>query len=160
MRCVIYKMQDGSAKVGRICKEDGSLCAPSEEALIQHLNNIVLNGPDIIGYRFAEHTDLPGCEGSHGYDATFRNAFHDEKEGKQVDVDMPKAKEIAHNCRRCKRDEDMKPLDTQSTIPHLHDDAEAKRGVVREKDATLQDDLDACTTPEALKQKMVDGGLL
>lgn len=160
MRCVVYKMADGSAKVGRICNEAGKLCAPSEEALLKHLDGIVARNGDILGYRFAEHTDLPGAEGNHGYDATFRNAFTDDKPGKQVDVDMPKAKDIAHTHRRRQRDELMAPLDTKSTIPSEAVAAEAARVVVRSTNSETQVSIDAAADPVALKQVMVDKGLV
>ena len=69
-----------------------------------------------------------------------------------ITVDMTKAKAIAHEKRRQARAEEFAPLDIKATIPTEVEAAEAARQVVREKYATMQEQMDAATTPEELKE--------
>ena len=68
-----------------------------------------------------------------------------------ITVDMTKAKAIAHEKRRQARAEEFAPLDIKATIPAEAEAAEAARQVVREKYATMQEQMDAATTPDELK---------
>lgn len=69
-----------------------------------------------------------------------------------ITIDMSKAKAIAHEKRRQARAEEFAPLDIKATIPTEAEAAEAARQVVREKYATMQEQMDAATTPEELKE--------
>jgi len=69
-----------------------------------------------------------------------------------ITVDMTKAKAIAHEKRRQARVEEFAPLDIKATIPTEAEAAEAARQVVRDKYATMQEQMDAATTPEELKE--------
>ena len=71
-----------------------------------------------------------------------------------ITVDMTKAKAIAHEKRRQTRAEEFAPLDIKATIPAEAEAAEAARQVVRDKYATMQEQMDAATTPEELKEMM------
>ena len=71
-----------------------------------------------------------------------------------ITVDMTKAKAVAHDKRRQARAEEFAPLDIKATIPAEAEAAEAARQVVREKYATMQEQMDAATTPEELKEMM------
>jgi len=71
-----------------------------------------------------------------------------------ITVDMTKAKAIAHDKRRQARAEEFAPLDIKATIPAEAEAAEAARQVVRDKYATMQEQMDAATTPEELKEMM------
>ena len=71
-----------------------------------------------------------------------------------ITIDMTKAKAIAHDKRRQARAEEFAPLDIKATIPTEAEAAEAARQVVREKYATTQEQMDAATTPEELKEIM------
>lgn len=82
-------------------------------------------------------------------DRTFRNAW--KKNGKKLEVDLPKAAQIAHERRRAKRAEEFAPLDVEATIPAKAKEAESKRQAVRNKHDTIQLEIDAATTPEQLK---------
>lgn len=70
-------------------------------------------------------------------------------------VDLNKAKGIAHNFRRAQRAELFKPLDVEVTVPHLAEQAEAKRAEIRERFEKYQQDIDAATCPDSLKQAML-----
>ena len=83
---------------------------------------------------------------------TFRNAWR--KNGKAVQTDMPAAREIAHTMRRGARDEEMKPLDVQATIPSQAQAAEAARQIVRDKYADVQIAIDASTNEGELLAAM------
>ena len=71
-----------------------------------------------------------------------------------ITVDMTKARAIAHEKRRQARAEEFAPLDIKATIPAEAEAAEAARQVVRDKYATMQEQMDAATTPEELKEIM------
>lgn len=91
-------------------------------------------------------------------DRTFRKAWKPKVGG--VEIDMSRAKNVAHARRRFRRSERMKPHDRDATIPVKAVEAEAARQVIRDADAALQVELDAALNPTQLKQRMRDGGLL
>lgn len=69
-------------------------------------------------------------------------------------VNINKAKNIAHDMRRAARAEEFRPLDEaiMKQIPGTDVAAvEAQRQVVRDKYAVVQSQIDAATTPEAIK---------
>ena len=71
-----------------------------------------------------------------------------------ITIDMTKAKEIAHERRRLARAEEFKPHDEviMKQIPGTDfQEVEAARQAIREKYATLQEQMDAAQTPEELK---------
>lgn len=114
--------------------------------------------PDGISFEVVDTTDVPS-------DRTFRNAWtHDTSPAPtKIVVDMVKAKVIAHDLRRAKRDEEMKPHDdiVAKNIPGQDAvAAEAARAILRTKYATIQTDIDATADEAALKQVLVDSGVL
>jgi hypothetical protein len=71
-----------------------------------------------------------------------------------ITINMDKAKEIGHDMRRSARAEEFKPLDEviMKQIPGTDIQAvEAQRQAVRDKYAVIQTQIDAATTPEAIK---------
>ena len=66
-------------------------------------------------------------------------------------IDINKAKAIAHDKRRAARAEEFKPWDVKATIPAEQVAAEAERQKIRDKYATLQEQMDAAQTVEELK---------
>lgn len=73
-----------------------------------------------------------------------------------IQVDMLKAKEIAHNKRRVVREKELQPLDVQATIPMYAEQAELERQVVRDKHAEIQKLIDQAESVEDLK-KVIEG---
>lgn len=71
-----------------------------------------------------------------------------------IQVNITKAKDIAHTARRAARAEEFKPLDVQATVPSLAVEAEAARQVVRDKYATMQKQIDAAATSDEIKAAM------
>ena len=73
-----------------------------------------------------------------------------------IRVDINKAKNIAHNIRRQQRSKEFAPLDDliSKQIPGW-ESAEAKRQVIRDKYAVLQDDIDAAGDVAALNSVLV-----
>jgi len=69
-----------------------------------------------------------------------------------INVNMTKAKEIAHEKRRMARDEEFAPLDIKATIPAEAEAAETARQAVRDKYATMQTAMDNASTPQELKE--------
>ena len=68
-----------------------------------------------------------------------------------IQVDMLKAKEIAHEKRRAARNAEFAPLDIQTTIPALAEQAEAKRAEIRDKYAAIQTQINAAESVDVLK---------
>jgi hypothetical protein len=74
-----------------------------------------------------------------------------------IQINMAKAKVIAHDARRAARAEEFKPHDEiiMKQIPGVDAAAaEAARQAIRDKYAALQTQMDAAQTPEQLKALM------
>jgi hypothetical protein len=99
-------------------------------------------------YEIVEANEVPS-------DRFFRDAW--ALNGKRIEVDLLKAKAIAHEIRRQKREEEFKPLDDQivKRIPGVDVDAvDAKRQRIRDKYAKVQVAIDAATTPDTIKEAL------
>lgn len=84
-------------------------------------------------------------------DRTFRNAWRISN--KRVEVDIPKAREIAHALRRQMRADALRPLDEviMKQIPGTDlQAAEAQRQAIRDNDAKVQAAIDYATSTDAL----------
>lgn len=68
-----------------------------------------------------------------------------------IQVDILKAKEIAHEKRRAARAVEFAPLDIEATIPTLAEQAEAKRVAIRTKYDEIQVQIDEANSVAALK---------
>ncbi len=68
-----------------------------------------------------------------------------------ISINIDKAKTIAHDKRRAARAAEFAPLDVKATIPSEAAAAEAARQAVRDKYATVQNDIDAASDVGALK---------
>lgn len=71
-----------------------------------------------------------------------------------INVNVNKAKTIAHDMRRAAREEEFKPLDAviMKQIPGIDAaQAEADRQAIRDKYAAMQADIDAAATPDEIK---------
>ena len=104
--------------------------------------------PAGIPYEIVSVDDIPS-------DRFFRDAW--KVSGKRVEVDLLKAKVIAHDIRRQKREEEFKPHDDLiiKKIPGTDVAAvEAKRQEIRDKYAQVQVAIDAATTAEAIKEAL------
>ena len=69
-------------------------------------------------------------------------------------INIDKAKAIAHDIRRAKREEEFAPYDAviMKQIPgNDATEAEASRQTIRDKYATMQTEIDAAATPEQIK---------
>lgn len=134
MKCVVFTRADGGV----------SIITPNPYIDIQqHIDELIAKGdidpvdvPQIVNI-----ADMPS-------DRKFRDAW--TISGNKCVVDMAKGKEIAHAKRREKRSAEFAPLDTEATIPAKANEAEAKRQAVRDKYASIQAEIDSCSTPEQL----------
>ena len=72
-----------------------------------------------------------------------------------ITINIDKAKAIAHDKRRQARSAEFAPLDIKATIPSEAVAAEAARALVRTKYATMQTEIDAATTINALTARIV-----
>ena len=68
-----------------------------------------------------------------------------------IQVDILKAKEIAHEKRRAARAAEFAPLDVQATIPTMAEQAEAKRAEIRSKYDDIQVQIDEAESVDVLK---------
>ena len=68
-----------------------------------------------------------------------------------IQIDILKAKEIAHEKRRAARATELAPLDVQVTIPTMAEQVEAKRQEIRDKYSTIQLQIDAAESVDVLK---------
>lgn len=68
-----------------------------------------------------------------------------------ININVNKAKDIAHDIRRAKRSEEFAPLDIQATIPSQASAAESARQVIRDKYAAMQTQINSASTPEEIK---------
>ena len=68
-----------------------------------------------------------------------------------IQIDISKAKEIAHEKRRAARAVEFAPLDVQVTIPAMAEQAEAKRAEIRDKYAEIQAQIDEANSVDVLK---------
>jgi hypothetical protein len=68
-----------------------------------------------------------------------------------ININVNKAKDIAHDIRRSKRSEEFAPLDVQATIPSQASAAESARQVIRDKYAAMQTQINSASTPEEIK---------
>lgn len=87
---------------------------------------------------------------------TFRNAW--EVVSNRVDINLPKAKTIAHEKRRDIRGRKLKPLDEQIAfqLPNANPQTvEQQRAAIRNKDAQVQADIDKAATADELENILV-----
>ena len=68
-----------------------------------------------------------------------------------IQINMTKAKAIAHDARRAARTKEFAPLDIKATIPSEAAAAEAARQAIRAKYAAIQSDIDAAPGVAELK---------
>jgi len=93
-------------------------------------------------------------------DRTFRDAW--EKVGKEVKINLPKAKELVHTLRRAKREQEFKPHDdiVMKQIPGFDlTDVEKERENIRQKYWGIQEDIDACKSSDELKEIIIKEAL-
>jgi hypothetical protein len=69
-----------------------------------------------------------------------------------ITINLDKAKNIAHDKRRAARSAEFAPLDIKATIPAEAQAAEASRQVIRDKYATMQNNINNVADLDALKQ--------
>ena len=69
-----------------------------------------------------------------------------------IQVDILKAKEIAHEKRREARTAEFAPLDIQVTIPTMSEQAEAKRAEIRDKYDAIQVQINEANSIDVLKE--------
>lgn len=129
---IIYTNADGSV----------SIVTPISESGLSIEQIAAKDVPAGLAYEVVDASVIPA-------DRTFRNAW--ERAGAAVSVSLPKAKGIAHDKRRAKRAAELAPLDIESTIPAKAAAAEAARQAIRDKYATIQTNIDACASVDALK---------
>ena len=68
-----------------------------------------------------------------------------------IRVNLDKAKSIGHDIRRAERAKEFAPLDVKATIPSEAEAAEAARQAIRDKYATIQNEIDAAQSPDEIK---------
>ena len=135
---IVYAQADGTAAV----------VVPAPGVSIEDALKAVPHG---IAHEVVDITHIPA-------DRAFRNAWkHDTSPApEKIAIDMPKARDIAHEKRRAKRSEEFAPLDVEATIPAKAAQAEAKRQAIRDKYDAMQVSIDATATVDELKSAAAD----
>jgi hypothetical protein len=70
-------------------------------------------------------------------------------------INLNKAKDIANDIRRAKRQEEFAPLDIKVTIPSESVTAEAQRQTIRDKYAEMQTAIENANTVDEIKEALV-----
>lgn len=109
-----------------------------------------------VPYKLVEESEIPTCR-------MFRSAWRTTDETPLVE-DAEVAKEVAHDLRRAKREEEFAPLDKAVVIatanPEALAEAEAARQEVRDRYAVIQTEIDACADCQALRDKLAEHSLV
>ena len=132
---IIYPTDDGGV----------SVIVPAPECGLTIEEIAAKDVPQGAAFEIVTTDDIPA-------DRTFRSAW--TQNGKKVEVDMPKAKLIAHDKRRAMREEEFAPHDAviAKQIPGKDAQAaEAARAAIRDKYADMQVAIDAAQTPDEIK---------
>lgn len=132
-----------------------SIIIPAPGILIQDCMKDVPS--DALDVEIIDVTDVPA-------DRTFRNAWKRDTTPapQKIAIDMVKAKDITHSRRRAKRDVEFAPHDEiiMKQLPGKSDQqAEAARASIRQKYDSIQLQIDAVNTPDALKAIIDTEGL-
>lgn len=164
MKIIIYKKLDGTISMSQISYRDGSLSwgitnrindgMSEKESLEFEAHKAMKKMENGTTFRIGNTTDFPGGSADGLFDCTFFNAFTDDHPGAQVDIDIPRAKDVAHTIRRNDRAEKMEPLDRYASVPAMFTEIEAERQVVRDSNAAVQIGIDAANTVELLKDQI------
>ena len=119
---------------------------PTEELPIEQV--AAKDVPPGVAYEIVDTDAIPS-------DRTFRGAWVIADAA--VDVDLGKARDIAHDIRRSQRAEEFAPLDEiiAKRIPGVTaDEAEAQRQEIRDRYAVIQEAVDGSETVGALKEAL------
>lgn len=132
---VIYQNEDGGVSV--------VVPAPKSGLTLEQIIERAV--PQDAAYQIIDVADLP-------VDRVFRNAWR-VGQGR-VDTDLPAAKDIVHEKRRAKREEELAPLDDiiAKQIPGYDlTEVEAQRQAIRDENAALQLAIDNAQNETALR---------
>lgn len=158
MKVAIFKKKDGSIALGRICDPEGNVVCNGD--IEKHLESVVDANDEFTCFRITETSNLPAGSGAN-YDATFFEAFTDDLEGEQIDVDLNKAKDkVAHPRRRALRSERFKPVDGDLPYTSLNESGESVRVSIKSEDDQLQEDINSASNEHELRDVMLKGGLM
>ena len=139
---------------------EGNCCivvpSPNYQGTLLELELSLTSRGDLLTLDEPEHVDASEIPS----DRTFRGSWKRGEQGNKIGVDMIKVKEFSHEKRRAKRNALFAPLDVKATIPSEAAQAELDRQAIRDQDASVQNDIDASTTPEELKQVLVNYGAI
>jgi hypothetical protein len=104
--------------------------------------------PEGVAYEIVKDDAIPA-------DRFFRNAW--VANGAAVDIDLDKAKDIGHDMRRAKREEEFAPFDAiiMKQIPgNSGTEAEEARQQIRFKYALIQDAINVAETTDEIKSAL------
>ena len=136
MKRIIFQNESGGV----------SVVIPTGELSIEEV--AAKDVPEGVAYEIVEDDAIPS-------DRFFRNAW--VANGAAVDIDLDKAKDIGHDMRRAKREEEFAPFDAiiMKQIPgNSAAEAEEARQQIRFKYALIQDVIEAAETPDEIKSAL------
>jgi hypothetical protein len=136
---IVYTRPDGGV----------SVVVPSPKSKLTMEEHIAKAVPaDATNVRQITTAELPA-------DRLFRGAWDDSNPEDFVGVNLTKAKEIAHNMRRAKRQEQMDPLDKEesfvSTTPERKAQIISEKQAILSDNAIIQSDIDNAADESALR---------
>jgi Na+-translocating ferredoxin:NAD+ oxidoreductase RnfC subunit len=135
---IIYKKPDGGV----------AIVVPAHDLTKEEMQALAARVvPEGIPHEIVSVASIPS-------DRVFRDAWEHDTSARpeKIKTNMTKAKILAHDIRRVKREELMRPLDIEATIPALASKAEAKRQQIRDTDASKQTAIDAALDEAELKK--------
>ena len=136
MKRIIFQNESGGV----------SVVIPTGELSIEEV--AAKDVPEGVAYEIVEDDAIPS-------DRFFRNAW--VANGAAVDIDLDKAKDIGHDMRRAKREEEFAPFDAiiMKQIPgNSAAEAEEARQQIRFKYALIQEVIEAAETPDEIKSAL------
>lgn len=153
-KCLLYKMSDGRAIVGRFgdyyyrLLDEGKTEAQAAQMIAE------TDKPEgTLSWRLIDASMLPGWDAESGmYDRHYYSAFTDDYPGPQVDIDLDRAKELQKDYWRYARTALLSTLDVEarkaSGNPEKLAEVDAKAQALRDVTDT---DMSHITTVEELK---------
>lgn len=97
-------------------------------------------------------------------DRLFRNAWDDSNPEEFIGLDLTKAKGIAHEMRRAKRQEEMSPLDEESknarTTSQRAQEIVSEKTAILDKYDVIQANIDAAIDEAELRSELTNQGII
>lgn len=143
-----------------IAKNDQTLLIEGQK--IANVRNSKFGNIGLWSARVIDTSELPGSD-PNTFDKTFRAAYTDKVPGNQINIDIPKAKEIAHEMRREDRQKKMEPLDKEESFASTSDirknEIRSEKRAILDSNAAVQDAIDGSLDEDELRAVLKGAGI-